>query len=169
MNGGEPMRRSFPPPRRPPTVLDILIRWRVEIATAVAVGFAVEALGAAVSGLLAGMVALVVALVPSVRRTFVGALLSVVVTHRVRAALLESGVASRSGKLPWLVIARSRGQVVLVYAWLRAGTTCEDLDFAVPVIRSACGAVDVRVARHSNRYDRAVIMVARPRWGWPGR
>jgi hypothetical protein len=166
---GEPMRRSFPPPRRPPTVLDILIRWRVEIATAVAIGFAVEGLGTTASGLLGCTVALLVAFVPPVRRTFVGLLLSVVVTHRVRVALVESGVASRSGKLPWLVFARSHGQVVMVHVWLRAGTTCEDLDRAVPVIRSACGAVDVQVVGLSSRYDRAVIMVARPRWGWPGR
>jgi hypothetical protein len=169
MNGGDPMRRSFPPPRRPPTVLDILIRWRVEIATAVGIGFTVEGLGTTVSGLLGCTVALLAAFVPPVRRVFVRLLLPVVVTHRVRVALVESGVTSRNGKLPWLVFARSHGQVVMVHVWLRGGTTWEDLDRAIPVIRSACGAVDVQVARFSARHDRAVIMVARPRWGWPGR
>jgi hypothetical protein len=169
MSRGEPLRRAFPPPRRRPTVFDVLIRWRVEIVALAAVGFAIRGLGATLSCLLAFLVAAVIATVPAVRQAALGLALAVVVPHRVRSALVQSGVANRDGKLPWLVFARTYGEVVVVHVWLRAGVTWEDLDRAVPVIRGACGAVDVQVARSAARYDRAVVMVARPRWGWPGR
>lgn len=168
MSGGEPLRRAFPPPRRRPTVLDIVIRWRTEVAAGVGVALTVESVGSTLGWVLGGLAAVLVTLVPSVRRTVVGLVVAVVAMHRVRVALVQSGVADRSGKLPWLVFARSYGQVVIVHVWLRAGTTYEDLERAVPVIRSACGAADVQVARPATRYDRAVVMVARPRWGWPG-
>lgn len=165
----EPMRRLLPPPRRRPGLIELFIRWRAEIAVGTFVVLAVQLVGATVVSVVGAVLALLVALVPPVRQVAVGVLLAVVTPHRVRSGLVQAGVADRSGRLPWLVFARHHGDVVLVHVWLRSGTTPEDLRRAAPVIRSACGAADVEVARLSPRYDRAVLIVARPRWGWPGR
>jgi len=169
MTADEPLRRLFPPPRRRPGVLELVVRWRVEIALGAMVLLVVRLVGAAAFSLLAAVIALLVALVPPVRLVAVGLLLAVVTPHRVRSGLVQAGVTDRSGRLPWLVFARYHGNVVMVRVWLRSGTTPEDLQRAAPLIRSACGASDVEVARLSPRYDRAVVIVARPRWGWPGR
>lgn len=169
MTADDPLRRLLPPPRHRPGLLSIVVRWRGELALLAAVVSTVHLLGPRTAAVVGATVAMVAALVPAFRRVALGTLRCLATSHRIRVGLIQAGVTDRSGRPPWLVLARYRGDAVLVHAWLRAGTTPEDLERAAPVLRTACGAAEVEVIRISPRYDRAVLVVSRPRWGWPGR
>ncbi|TDP98178.1 hypothetical protein [Labedaea rhizosphaerae] len=163
------LRRVLPPPRRRPSLVTIAVRWRIELLLGTAIGLWVGLLGWLPLTVAAGAVAVALAVNPSLRRGAARVLRAVIVPHRVRSGLLQSGVTDRSGRLPWLVRAYSRGETVFVHVWLRAGTTTGDLRRARAVLRAACGAADVDVHHHPTRHDRAVIVVFRPRWGWFGK
>lgn len=169
MTADEPLRRLLPPRRHRPGLLSIVVRWRGELALVAAMLATVRLLGPQSAVMVGATLAMLVAFVPAVRRVGFGILLCLVTPHRVRAALVQAGVTDRSGRPPWLVHTRFHGDAVLVHVWLRAGTTPEDLERAAPVLRTACGAADVEIVRISARYDRTVVVVGRPRWGWPGR
>lgn len=162
---GDEMRRLLPPPRRRPGPLTILIRWRVELTLLAALAGLWQLAGrAAVVWLAVGLLALTA--LPAVHRGVLDLLNTLIVPHRVRSGLIQAGVAGRRGHLPWLVLARPRGDAVVVHVWLHSGTTIEDLRQAELVLTTACGAADVLVAQPSARQDRAWLIVARPRWGW---
>ena len=166
MTSEDDFRRLLPPPRRRPNALEVLLRWRFEIVALVGVGAAWYEFGGQVVAV-AGLILLaLVAVIPPARRLARALLQVLVVPHRVRAGLVQAGVADRGGRLPWLVAARSHGESVRVTVWLRAGTTIRDLVQAAPVIGAACGALSVDVERHSVRQDRVQLVVVRPRWGW---
>lgn len=162
-------RRLLPPPRRRPTLLAVLVRWRAELLIGGCVAAAWQVGNGLAVQIGALVLAVLVAFVPQVRRAAVGLAQALVVPHRLRAALAQAGVADRTGRLPWIVAARPRGDAVWVSVWLRAGTTVGDLEHATPLIAGACGAAHVVVLRRTVRQDRAVVLVQRPRWGWPGR
>ncbi|MCE0763135.1 hypothetical protein LWC35_09465 [Pseudonocardia kujensis] len=103
------------------------------------------------------------------RERVAGEMLALVVLHRVRVGCVWAGLENRSGNLPLLVGARPRGQAVVVTAFCRRGTTPADFAAASEVIAEACGALKVVVAQDSPRRERMVLLVVRPRWGWPGR
>ncbi|MCE3556494.1 hypothetical protein LWC33_34275 [Pseudonocardia sp. RS11V-5] len=75
---------------------------------------------------------------------------------------------NRSGNLKLLVNARPSGAAV-VTAFCRLGTTPADFAAQAEMIAEACGALKVIVARDSPRRERMLIVVVRPRWGWPGK
>jgi hypothetical protein len=165
LDDGE-MRRLLPPPHRPPSVPVMLLRWRAELL---------------VLGLVAGLylyagtqamvwtAVVTVGLAVIVRpfgRLLVGLLQGMVASHRVRSGLIQAGVIDRQGRPPWIVAYRPDGDLVRVSLWLNSGTTPDDLRAAAPVIATATGAAEVRVEQRSPRQDRAVLFVARPRWGW---
>jgi hypothetical protein len=52
---------------------------------------------------------------------------------------------------------------------LPSGLLVEDLAAVRTVLAVSCGATGVVVVRDGPRQDRAVVIVVRPRWGWPGR
>jgi hypothetical protein len=169
--GDDFFRRITPPPGRSrwPGLLAVLLRWRTELLLAVLVVGLWQVGGGIAVGLAASTVAVLAAALPTVRHGLIGALLTVVVPHRVRAGLVQAGVGDRSGRPPWLPWARPTGaKGVVVGVWLRAGTTPGDLRAAAPVIAAACGATVVEVEQHG-RDDRVELHVVRPRWGWPGR
>lgn len=167
MSADGEFRRAFPPPRRRPGLGSVLVRWRAELLIVGLVATMWAYTGGAVVGALALGGGVLVAFVPAVRSVAVGASQALIVMHRIRSGLVQAGVADRSGRLPWIVGARSRGEVVLVSLWLHGGTTLDDLRGARTVLATACGAVEVEVYERSPRRDRAVLAVARPRWGWP--
>jgi hypothetical protein len=169
MNGDGGLRRILPPPRRRPGLLAIVVRWRAELLILggiAMVWYQVGPIPVLVAGL---MMALFGTLIPAVGRVVLGVLLAIVVPHRVRSGLVQSGVVDRTGRPPWIMWARPDGDDVLLDLWLRAGTTAEDLREAASVIAAATGATRVDVGHRSARQDRAVLVVHRPRWGWPGR
>jgi hypothetical protein len=162
-------RRLLPPARRRPGVLAVLLRWRAELLLAGIVAGMWQLTGAIGVAVAAGSIGLAAALTPEVRTSLRQVLSCVVTLHRVRAGLVQAGIADRSGRLPWLMWARPIGEnSVLVSVWLRAGTTAGDLRDATAVLATACGAADVTVEHRTMRADRALLLVARPRWGWPG-
>jgi hypothetical protein len=113
------------------------------------------------------VLAVLVATVPALRRRFRGWLQAVIAMHRVRSGLVQAGVADRAGRLPWVVAARPLADdAVRVTLWLRSGTAARDVDRALPVITTACGAAHVELVRDAPRQDRVTLLVLRPRWGW---
>ncbi|MFR9805637.1 hypothetical protein ACL02T_25625 [Pseudonocardia sp. RS010] len=106
---------------------------------------------------------------PAYRSHMRGELLGMVVLHRVRVGFARAGVVNRSGNLPLLVDARARGETVVVAVFRRYGTRVEDIARAAPVVAEACGALDAYLERDSPRPERVLLVVVRPRWGWPGR
>lgn len=169
MSSAEEFRRLLPPPRRRPGLLTILVRWRIEVALTAVAAVGWWYLGSRTLLLvLAALVGLAFG-VPSLRTGSTRLLLAIVIPHRVRSSLIQAGVTDRAGRPPWVIGARARGDTIEVSVWLRSGTTQEDLSAATNVIGSACGAADVKVVYFGDRQDRAVVIVYRPRWGWPGR
>ncbi|GAA1273158.1 hypothetical protein GCM10009609_40300 [Pseudonocardia aurantiaca] len=166
MTTDDDLRRLLPAPRRRPGLVAVLVRWRAELALAALLVAGWLAAGSTVAGIVLVILGIVVVVVPVVRRAVVALGQVLVVPHRVRSGLVQAGVTDRSGRPPWLVSARVRGDGVLVRVWLRAGTTQQDLRAAAPVIAGACGAAYVEVVTDSPRQDRAVLVVVRPRWGW---
>ena len=91
-----------------------------------------------------------------------------IVPHRVRAGLVQAGVANRDGRPPMIVRSRCRRDQARRWVWFPAGVVAGDVEGAASVIEGSCGAAAVEVVPHPYRRDRAVVIVARPRWGWPG-
>jgi hypothetical protein len=171
-SGDDFFRRITPAPGRSrwPGLVAVLVRWRMELLLTTLVIGLWYLVGGIVVGLVGLVVAVLAAVVPTARHGLLGALLAVVVLHRVRAGLVQAGVGDRVGRPPWLPWARPTGaKGVVVGVWLRAGTTPGDLRAAAPVVAAACGAAAVEVEQRSGRNDRAELHVVRPRWGWPGR
>ena len=165
MSGGPDWRRLLPPPYRRPGLATRLLWWRIELLLALLIGALWHYAGPRVVELLAGVLALVLATTPTGRAAAVRVWQLLAVPHRVRAALVQAGVASRQGRLPWLFHARTTGGNVVVSVGLRSGTTLRDLRDAVPVIRGACGAVHVEIVSRPGRPDRATVVVVHPRRG----
>jgi hypothetical protein len=160
-------RRLVPPPRRRPGLLEIAVRWRLELLAAAAIAGIWSQVGTAVIGVVAAVALVVVATVPAARQIAMRSWEVVVVPHRVRSALLHAGVADRHGRLPWVLWAVPAGSIVRVDLGLRAGIIPDDVAGAAPVIATACGAAQVAVIRIPHRPDRVTLLIARPRWGLP--
>jgi len=142
-----------------------LIRGRVEVTTVAAGAFVVEQAGSTTATVLAAGAGILVAAVPGVRWWATRVFQLVALPHRVRSALGEAGAFDLRGRLPWVLWARSAGpNVVLVELKLRAGVTFEDVLHAVPHLRTACAAPEVRVLMR-RRADRLALALVRPRWG----
>ncbi|QJY46182.1 hypothetical protein [Pseudonocardia broussonetiae] len=163
------LRRLLPPPRRRPNLLTVLLRWRAELLVAGVLASLWHYAGAGAVGALCAVVAVLALLVPPVRNVLGGAAQAVVTMHRIRSGLVQAGVADRAGRIPWVVTATARNDVVLVGLWLHAGTIRADVDAAAEVLAAACGAATVEVHPRTLRRDRVVVAVVRPRWGWPTR
>lgn len=166
---GPEARRLLPPPRRRPGPLAIAVRWRRELLVAGVLGYTVWGLGPSVAVLLAAVVVAAFLTLPPLRGIGRRELQAVVVPHRARTGLLQAGVASRTGKLPWIVTSRGRGDAVVLSVWLPAGVTVDDVDASREVVAAACGAAEVHIVAPGPRRDRLLLVVVRPRWGWWGR
>lgn len=160
------LRRLWPPPRRKPNIVDVLVRWRVEIVLAVLAVAAWHYIGGRTIAIVGAIsLASVMALHP-VRQLAVRCWELLIAPHRVRAGLVQAGVADRRGALPWVLWAAPIGGAVRVDLILRAGTTVEDARRASPVIAGACGAAHIDVVERPDRPDRVSVILLRPRWGF---
>ncbi len=144
----------------------MLVRWRAEFLLLGLVAGLWYLVGGEAVGWIAGITVLLARLVPPFGQALVGVVQAMIASHRVRSGLVQAGIADREGRLPWITAFRPQGDAVVVSLWLHSGTCPDDLRAAAPVIATACGAADVEVLQRSSRQDRAVIMLARPRWGW---
>lgn len=169
MNTDGGLRRMLPPPHRRPGLLAVLVRWRAELLF-VGIGASLwHYAGGAAVGAVCTLLAVLTAFVPPVRTVVRNAVQAVLTMHRVRSGMVQAGIADRSGRVPWIVGATARRDVVLVSLWLHSGTVPDDLRGATSVLATACGAAEVEIHQRSLRQDRVVVAVVRPRWGWPTR
>jgi hypothetical protein len=173
--GGQ-ARRLFPPPRRRPSPVVVLARWWFEGLTlgaaASSVWLWVSSVGTAwalptVAAALFGTVAAAIKF-DQVGDRILGLVQRCIVPHRLRAGLIQAGVATRDGRLPVIIRARCRKNQVRITLWLPAGIILDDLVNASEVLAGSCGAAEVKVLAISMRRDLAMVVVLRPRWGWPG-
>lgn len=171
------VRRFFPPLRRRPLLVVVVARWWYELAIVALLGAAswsavglLGGPGAVALGLGAGATAAVAAAkLEPVRDALFVAAQRAIVPHRLRLGLVRGGVITRDGRLPAIVRTRCRVDQARFWVRLPSGLLVEDLAAAVRVLAGSCGATDVVVFRDGPRQDRAIVVVARPRWGWPGR
>jgi hypothetical protein len=166
VNPGGEMRRLIPPPQRRPGVGAVLVRWRAELLLLGLIAGLWYLVGAEAVGWIAGVTVLLARLAPPFGHALIGVMQAMIASHRVRSGLVQAGIADRDGRLPWITSFRSHGDAVVVSLWLNSGTCPDDLRAAAPVIATACGAAGVEVLQLSSRQDRAVLTLARPRWGW---
>ncbi|QYN37315.1 hypothetical protein K1T35_08760 [Pseudonocardia sp. DSM 110487] len=155
----------------------VVARWWYELAIVALLGAAswsavglLGGPGAVALGLGAGATAAVAAAkLEPVRDALFVAAQRAIVPHRLRLGLVRGGVITRDGRLPAIVRTRCRVDQARFWVRLPSGLLVEDLAAAVRVLAGSCGATDVVVFRDGPRQDRAIVVVARPRWGWPGR
>jgi hypothetical protein len=171
------VRRFFPPLRRRPQPAVVVGRWWYEVTV---VGLLATASWSAV-GLLGGPGALALvfavgatlavgaAKIEWVRDVLFCAVQRMIVPHRLRLGFVRGGVLTRDGRMPAIVRSQCRVDQARFWVRLPAGLIVEDVAAAGRVLAGSCGATDVVVFRDGPRQDRAVVVVARPRWGWPGR
>jgi hypothetical protein len=94
---------------------------------------------------------------PRVRRLLAGWCWVLVVRHRFRTALVQTGVRNRSGKLPWIVAWRPTAVGERVTLLMVAGMSATDVENAADAIAAACWARQVRVDK--NRRSSAFVRV----------
>jgi hypothetical protein len=173
---GADVRRFFPPLRRRPRPVVVAARWWFELGIVALLGAvswsAVGLLGgpgAVALGLgTAATLGVAAAKVEPVREWLVGVVQRMIVPHRLRLGFVRAGVLTRDGRLPAIVRSQCRVDQARFWVRLPSGLLVEDLAAAGPVLAGSCGATEVVVVRDGPRQDRAVVVVMRPRWGWPG-
>jgi hypothetical protein len=171
------VRRFFPPLRRRPQPAVVVARWWFELAHAgvfaAASWSAIELLGgpgAIAFGLAAGStLAVAAAKIEWARDALFCDVQRMIVPHRLRLGFVRGGVLTRDGRMPAIVRSKCRVDQARFWVRLPSGLVVEDIDAARRVLAGSCGATDVVVVGDGPRQDRAVVVVIRPRWGWPGR
>src|SRR4051794_40747754 len=93
-----PLRRVFPPRRRRPGLLAVLLRWRVEILLVCGVVALWHYFGSEVAVVVVAVGAALAVVLPPPRRLLVALIQSIVVPHRLRSALVQAGVTDRDGR-----------------------------------------------------------------------
>ncbi len=144
-----------------PNLLVIIWRWRYELALLIGLPVGVIALtrvyGWRWNLAAIGLLAAIPCTWPEVRSWIAGHARCVVTSHRLRTGCAQAWIHTRHGKLPILLFTRPKAFGEQAHLWCRAGTTVEDFEFARDLLRSACWAHDVHVAR-SSRYSHIVIV-----------
>jgi hypothetical protein len=114
---------------------------------------------------------------PRARRLLTGWCWVLIVRHRFRTALVQSGTRNRAGKLPWIIAWRPTPVGERVTLLMVAGLSAVDLDNAAEALAAACWARQVRVDKPiGSRLLRAlghkapdpVTVDATPAHGQPG-
>jgi hypothetical protein len=144
-----------------PNLLVIIWRWRYELALLIGLPAGVIALaliyGWRCSLAAIGLLAAIPCTWPEVRWWITAHAWCVVTAHRLRTGCAQAWIHSRHGKLPIILFTSPKPFGERVHLWCRAGTSVEDFEFARDLLRSACWAHDVQVAR-STRYSHIVIL-----------
>jgi len=144
-----------------PNPLVIGWRWRYELALLAGLPAGVIALASADGWRWAlieiGLLALNLAVWPEIRALVTARARCVVTAHRLRTGCAQAWIHTRNGKLPILLRIRPTAFGEQAHIWCRAGTSVEDFEFARDLLRAACWAHDVHVAR-SRRYSPIVVV-----------
>jgi hypothetical protein len=129
--------------RARPNPLVVAWRWRYELSAAATLALLTVRVGALWT-VLAAAAGAATAVLPVVRWRF----WCVVSQHRVRTALIQAWVFSRSGRIPMVLRTRPVHEGEQLLLLLRPGLTAADLEAAAPVLAAACWAREVVVVPH---------------------
>jgi len=144
-----------------PNLIVVIWRWRYEAALLAGLPagafFLIRADGWRWALLEIGLLGVNFLMWPELRRWTTAHARCVVTAHRLRTGCAQAWIHTRAGKLPILLWTSPRAFGERAYLWCRAGNSAEDFEFARDLLRSACWAHDVRVAR-SGRYSHVVIV-----------
>jgi hypothetical protein len=84
---------------------------------------------------------------PRSRRVLLTGLGLAVTRHRLRTAMVELRLTTRSGRLPLVVWMAPTPVGERVWLWCRAGISAEDMADEIDSIRAACCAREIRITR----------------------
>jgi hypothetical protein len=146
----------------------IAYRWRYELVPVAGLAAAWAESGAPGCAALAAGGAVLIGLIASTppgRRFLLARMWCIITAHRVRVGCLQAWIHSRSGKIPVVLMTRSRPFGERLYLWCRAGTSAYDLSSARDLLAAACWAQSVEVARHPHYAHLVVLDVVR-RGAW---
>ena len=156
------LERAVTPRRR--TLLPAHIwAWRKEFALAagIAVLFVVVAHTSSLVWAIAGLSGAVGALSPPWSEQLKAFGWQLITPHRVRVGLYQARIQNRSGRRPMIIQVTGEPFGERVRLWCPAGTSAEDIYVARDVLRAACWAADVRVARDEQRSHLVTVDVIR--------
>jgi hypothetical protein len=168
--GGDPPNQDFAyysrPGRRWRNVFATPWRWRYELLIALALGWpgwliAHGRLSPLVVAIPATLAAAALAL-RSVRGAARNRLWCVVLPHRLRVGMIESGVLSWSGLLPGVLWTAPADGGVRIWVWCPAGVDVRAFEAARSQLAASCWAVDVLPRRHP-RWSQVVILTVTTR------
>jgi len=150
-------------PRRRASLPGLIWAWRKELALAAGIAalFLAVVHTSGIVWTIVGLSAVIGALSPpwSARLRAFGCLL--VTPHRLRAGLYHARIQNRSGARPLIIRVTSEPFGERVRLWCPAGISAEDIHAARDVLRAACWAADVRVARDEQRSHLVTVDVIR--------
>lgn len=150
-------------PRRRPNLAVVVWNWRYELGLAVATAGTVTGL-IRLLGVEWGIVsasALVGVFGPPWPEQLVDWAWRLVTPHRLRVGFGEARLRTTRGKLPIIIRTTHAPFGERVEIWCPAGISAEDIKSARYVLRSACWAADIRVARDERRSHRVTVDVIR--------
>jgi hypothetical protein len=154
------LQRGLTPVTRP-NLLVVIWRWRYELALLFGLPAGIVALiradGWRWTLIEVGLLAVTLCTWPEIRCWITAHARCVITSHRLRTGCAQAWIHTRYGKLPILLYTRPKPFGEQAHLWCRAGTSFEDFEFARDLLRAACWAHDVRVAR-SSRYSHIVIL-----------
>jgi hypothetical protein len=156
------LERAVTPRRR--TLLPALIwAWRKELALAagIAVLFVAVMRTSSLVWAVVGLSAAVGAFSPPWSEQLRAFGWQLITPHRVRIGLYQARIQNRSGRRPMIIQVTSEPFGERVRLWCPAGTSAEDIYAARDVLRAACWAADVRVARDEQRSHLVTVDVIR--------
>jgi len=135
-------------------------RWRYELAASATLAAAWTALDTVAAAALTGGLAAALALIACFargRRFLAARAWCIVTAHRVRAGCAQAWIHTRYGKLPFILLTRSRPSGERVYLWCRAGISAADFSSARKLLTAACLAKDIKVSQHA-RYAHLIAL-----------
>ncbi len=150
-------------PRTRPSPPVIIWRWRYELAVVAIIAGAVTTLLESL-GLTWGIIAtsaLAGLLGPPWPRSLTERAWCVITPHRLRAGFAQARIWTARGHLPAIIRTTRAPYGERVLVWCPAGTSAEDLRAARALLRAACWAADIQVARDEQRSQLVTIRVIR--------
>ena len=150
-------------PRRRALLPALIWAWRKELALAAGIAFlfVVVVRTSSLAWAVVGLSAVAGAFSPPWSEQLKAFGWQLVTPHRLRAGLYQARIENRSGRRPMIV--RISGEPFGERLLLRcpAGVSAEDIHAARDILRAACWAADVRVARDEQRSHLVIVDVIR--------
>ena len=131
------------------------------LGAGIAVLFAVVMRTSGIAWAVAGLSAAVGAFSPPWSEQMKAFAWQLITPHRLRAGLYHARIHNRHGRRPVIMRVTSEPFGERIRLWCPAGTSAEDLHHAREILRAACWARDVRVARDEQRAHLVTVDVIR--------